>query len=244
MAIPGDAPRDALDAGKDLDETLSARAAARLRALDAMLGGVAHDLNNALSVVLMNLDIMQQDAAVTSKHARRIDGMLDAMTGASALVRHLLNFSHSSRPEPEVISSAETLPPLIELIEVAVGKEIEIELDTGDIGPGCVFVDPASFEVAIVHGAMQIASAMRGGGVLKIKLGQNEAAGERDDEVVLTLEGVPRDSSFAGDKAKPLDLAIVEQFARDAQGRVSVENADDRHRIVLYIPACPETTTV
>src|ERR1700691_4474012 len=148
MAIPSNAAKQDIDEPKVVDEALPASAEARLRALDAMLGGVAHDLNNALSVVLMNLDVMQQDPVLTGKHGRRIDGMLDAMTNASALVRHLLNFSHSRRPEPEIVSVAETLESLVELLQVAVGKEIEIAMEAADdVGPCCVVVDLASFEV-------------------------------------------------------------------------------------------------
>src|SRR6201986_4945733 len=151
MAIPANASRLDLDESKDI----AASAEARLRALDAMLGGVAHDLNNALSVVLMNLDVMQTDGTVMAKHGRRIDGMLDSMTGASALVRHLLNFSHSRRPEPEVISLAEVLPSLAELLQVAIGREVDVVIEAGDIGPCCVLVDQASFEVAVVHSALE-----------------------------------------------------------------------------------------
>src|SRR5579863_7453162 len=138
MAIPETVPGLSLDESKDVGETLTASAQARLSALDAMLGGVAHDLNNALSVVLMNLDVMQQDAALMNKHGRRIDGMLDAMTGASALVRHLLNFSHSRRPEPEVISIAEVMASLAELLQVAIGREVDIVVETDGVGPCCV----------------------------------------------------------------------------------------------------------
>lgn len=239
MAIPGKAAKNALDVGRD--DPLTDRATARLRALDAMLGGVAHDLNNALSVVLMNLDIMQQDAALNGKHARRIDGMLDATANASALVRHLLNFSHSRRPDPEVVSVVEVLPPLIELIEVAVGKEVEIVVDSGDVGPCCILVDAASFEVAIVYAALQLATAMPGGGVLNIGLDKGEAP---DDQVVLTLQAEALESEPRGNALDRLDLAIVEHFARDAQGRMSAAAEDQLYRIVIQLPACPETTTV
>jgi hypothetical protein len=244
MAIPDDAPRPGLDEDerKDLDDTLAASALARLRALDAMLGGVAHDLNNALSVVLMNLDVMQQDAALMAKHARRIDGMLDAMTGASVLVRHLLNFAHSRRPEPEVVSVAETLPSLTELVQVAVGREIEIAVDSSDVGPCCVMVDAASLEVVLVHAALQLATTIPGGGVLTFRLTREPAPRE---EVVLAIEVEPRGAQPDAKKTAGLDLKFIEQFARDAQGRmISDAIVGKPARIALHLPACSDTTTV
>ena len=238
---------EVLRSGPDNNEAaiggkLTASAYARLTALDAMLGGIAHDLNNALSVVLMNLDIMQQDGAVMAKHGRRIDGMLDAMTGASALVRHLLNFSHSRRPEPEIVSVAEILPSLVELLQVAIGREVDIVIEAGEIGPCCVLVDQASFEVAVVHTALQLSNAMSGGGVVSFDLGRAGEAAE--EEIVLTIEGEPRETQ-SGAEANSLDLKLVEHFVRDASGRVTTAaNGGNNHRIVIRLPACAETTAV
>jgi len=241
MASPEKALSVGLDDSKDVDETLAASDQARLGALDAMLGGVAHDLNNALSVVLMNLDVMQQDGAVMAKHGRRIDGMLNAMTGASALVRHLLNFSHSRRPEPEIVSVAEVLPSLVELLQVAIGREVDIVIEAGDIGPCCALVDQASFEVAVVHTALQLSAAMPGGGVITFDLSKSEAPHE---QIVLIIEAEPRGTQ-SDDEVHRLDLKLVEHFARDAGGRMtSAANGAHNHRVVLQLPACAETTTV
>lgn len=241
MAIPEKAPREGPRESKDIGETLPASAQARLRALDAMLGGVAHDLNNALSVVLMNLDIMQQDGAVMAKHGRRVDGMLDAMTGASALVRHLLNFSHSRRPEPEVISLAEVLASLAELLQVAIGREVDIVIEGIDAGPCCVLVDQASFEVAVVHAALQLSAAMPSGGMITFDLRRAEPP---DDQIVLSIAAEPRGPQANNGLQQP-DLKLVEHFARDSSGRmVSTADGTNSHRVVIQLPACAETTTL
>jgi signal transduction histidine kinase len=242
MAIPGKVPRLGLGESKDIGETLAASDQARLRALDEMLGGVAHDLNNALSVVLMNLDVMQQDSVVMAKHGRRIDGMLDAMTGASALVRHLLNFSHSRRPEPEVISLAEVLPSLIELLQVAIGREVDVIIEGVEAGPCCVLVDQASFEVAVVHAALQLATAMPSGGMITFDLLRKGDA--PDDQIVLSIAAEPRGAQAEAAFRDP-DLNLVEHFARNSSGRmVSTAEGTNTRRVVIQLPACAETTTL
>ncbi len=238
MAISGNVSGQALDRRKLADDRASAEA--RLRALDAMLGGVAHDLNNALSVVLMNLDVMQQDTALVAKHQRRMEGMFDAMTKASTLVRHLLSFSHSRRPEPEVVSIAEILESLIELLRVAVGKEVEITLvSRGAPEPCCVIVDPATFEVGLTHAVLQLAATMRGGGRLTLDLDKNEA----DHHVVLTVEAHSRSPDPRQDGTDKMDIALLEHLARDARGRVTLASADSAfRRLTIHLPACSETT--
>lgn len=239
MAISGNAAASQARDGREVAEAAAA-AEARLRALDAMLGGVAHDLNNALSVVLMNLDVMQQDAAVTGKHRRRIDGMLDSMTKASALVRHLLSFSHSRRPEPQVVSVAEILESLLELLQVAVGKDIDVVVESrSDAGPCCVIVDPATFEVGVIHVALQLAAMMPGGGRLVFDLDKIEA----ENCVVLALAAEPRSPDWSEDGLDKLDLAVIEELARGAHGRVATANADPRaYRLAIHLPASAETT--
>lgn len=235
MAISGKGSRQSLDESKDVAEA----AQARLRALDAMLGGVAHDLNNALSVVLMNLDVMQMDSAVMAKHGRRIDGMLDAMTGASTLVRHLLNFSHSRRPEPEVISMAEVLSSLTDLLQVGIGREVDFVIEADDVGPCCVLADQASLEVAVVHTALQLAASMPGGGTITFDLRHGDVPA---DQIVLSIEAEPRGSQPEAEHHP--DLQLVEHFARDCSGRMtSAAQGAHSHRVVIELPACAETTT-
>jgi hypothetical protein len=183
---------------------------------------------------------MQTDGAVMAKHSRRIDGMLDAMTGASALVRHLLNFSHSRRPEPEVISLAEVLPSLTDLLQVAIGREVDIVIEADDVGPCCVLVDQATFEVAVVHTALQLAETMREGGAITFGLGKGGAS---DDQIVLSIDAEARGTDSAEERHRP-DLQLVEHFVRDASGRMtSVAQDTNGHRVVIQLPACAETTT-
>lgn len=211
---------------------------ARLRALDAMLGGVAHDLNNALSVVLMNLDVMQQDQSLAGKHARRIDGMLDAMTGASTLVRYLLSFSHARRPEVDVVSLSEALPPLAELLEAAVGRDIDVVIGDSEAGPCCVVADAATLEIALAHAAMQLAEAMPGGGTITFAL----SSGEDVTPILLAIDAAPRSAvEIGGD----LDLEFIERFAQGAQGNVlSTALPGGGRRVAISLPACAEASTL
>lgn len=221
---------------------------ARLRALDAMLGGIAHDLNNALSVVLMNLDVMQQDKALTAKHGRRIDGMLDAMTGASNLVRYLLSFSHARDPEPDILSLSETLPPLVELLEAAVGREIDVVINASDAGPCCVTADIATLEVTLVHAAMQLAAAMHGGGTITFDLTIGDLtigdpATGAPSSILLVLTAMPRDDVAV--EASDLDLEYAAVFARDLQGTVTHGSVSGGgYQVSLSLPACAEATTL
>jgi hypothetical protein len=137
-----------------------------------------------------------------------------------------------------VISLTDVLPSLAELLQVAIGREVDIIIEADDVGPCCVLIDQASFEVAAVHTALQLSAAMPGGGMITFELHRGEAP---DDQVVLSIAAEPRGASPA--TAFHLsDLKLVEQFAREASGRiVSAANGANSYRVVIHLPACAET---
>jgi signal transduction histidine kinase len=69
------------------------RNAQKMEALGQMTGGIAHDFNNFLTLIILNLDFLQNDKGLTDKHARRLRLALDAAFRGSKVVRQLLAFA-------------------------------------------------------------------------------------------------------------------------------------------------------
>jgi hypothetical protein len=100
-----------------------------------------------------------------------------------------------------------------------------------------VLADQASFEVAVVHTALQLSETMPAGGTITFDLGRAEAP---SDQVVLSIVAEPRGQQ--PENVSHPDLQLVEHFARDASGRVvSAAKGANSHRVVLHLPACAET---
>jgi signal transduction histidine kinase len=234
------------------DRRNPAQDAAQALALQRMIGGLAHDLNSSLSVVVMNLDVMQQDERLGEKYGRRTDNMMKAMQKASQLTRFLLNFAHRHKPQTEVVSIAELLPSLVDLLRAALGKQVEVSaLCAEDLWN--TEIDVAAFETAVIHLAAALAGAADMTGRLTIEARNGRAAsGEPSEHVILAMvtsgisavnDTAPRSSEALLEPGSGVD--VVEAFAARCGGslRIAAE-APPGLRASLYLPRCRETAEV
>jgi signal transduction histidine kinase len=227
-------------------ESGALRDLARLQALGRMLGGVAHDLNNALTVLIMNLDIMSQDKVLGEKHGRRLANMTSAASRGSSLVRHLLSFSDKRRPDPEILCPTEAVVPMIELMQAALGKEPMVKAQPSDGEPWPTFLDAAGLEVAVMHLALALGETLPHGGELVVEVANlaKGPPGTSGEQVALILRTVPTDEGAAAppvawDSARIHDF--VPDFLRSAQGRLTVAaEPGNVTRVTVYFPRCLE----
>jgi signal transduction histidine kinase len=154
-------------ANRRMDDYL--RNAQKMEALGQMTGGIAHDFNNFLTVIILNLDFLQNDKGLGDKQSRRLRLALDAAFRGSKVVRQLLAFARKQPLEPEVVVLAELMPGLVELVRRAVGDAIEVEF-VSSFSLWHTVLDPLQLEAAILNLAINAAAAMPNGGKLTIEL--------------------------------------------------------------------------
>jgi len=223
----------------------------RLQALGEALAGMAHDLNSALAVVVMNLDLMRQDRTLAENHSRRIDTMGKAMQKATRLTQHLLRLAHRQEPQMDVVCLAELLPSLIELLQAALGKSIAIETRVApDLWP--TLIDVAAFDPAALHLALATSGATHDAEQLTIELRNGDSDPGGAVELIMTSRGASArtDDGSRAPMANNLfgagsGFAAAERFAQQCCGRLSiVPVGESGMRATLSLPRCRETTTV
>jgi signal transduction histidine kinase len=232
----------------------------QLQALGRVLAGIAHDLNSTLSVVVMNLDVMQQDRGLVERHGRRLDNMMKAMQKGTNLTRHLLGLSHRHRPQMDVICLDELLPSVLELLQAALGKQIELETRVaGDLWN--TQVDVTGFETAAIHLALATVGAAPAASRLTIEL-RNLVLDESDrsrlqgvepgEHVLLVMTSSAMAPASAMDESPTVDsldsepgFRAAERFAGRCGGHLRVErNEGAGMRAALYLPRCRQETEV
>jgi signal transduction histidine kinase len=73
--------------------------AARLESLEVLAGGIAHDYNNLLTVIMGNLTLMKQSTRFTeADEARRLEEIERSIGRARDLTRQLLTFATGGEP--------------------------------------------------------------------------------------------------------------------------------------------------
>lgn len=113
---------------------------ARLEALGVLAGGLAHDLNNALSVVLASLDVAGRRAAIDPVLAEALEDAERGARRSAELARQLLTFAKGGSPTRRVGDAGRVLRDAVSLCLRRSSARLELEVPSEL--PRCEF-DPA-----------------------------------------------------------------------------------------------------
>jgi PAS domain S-box-containing protein len=158
--------------------------AQKMEAVGRLAGGVAHDFNNVLSVILSYGELIQGDLKPADPMRIDIQEIIKAASRAAGLTRQLLLFSRHQVVEPKVIELHEVLANMEKMLQRILGEDVELALVARG-SAGRVRVDPTHVEQVILNLVVNARDAMPTGGKLTIET----------DEVVLdeeyTLSHIP-----------------------------------------------------
>jgi PAS domain S-box-containing protein len=149
------------------------RQSQKMDAVGRLAGGVAHDFNNILTVVLGRSEMLLQRMDSDNPLAR--DVRLIAQTGerAMALTRQLLAFSRKQVLQPRVIDLRTVVADMKQMLCRLIGEHIELHTVQGP-GLGLVRVDPGQLEQVILNLVVNARDAMTRGGDLTIETANAE----------------------------------------------------------------------
>jgi len=143
------------------------RHAQKMEAVGRMAGGLAHDFNNVLSVILSYANLIHDALPEESPLRSDIDEVRRAGERAARLTAQLLAFSRKQVLNPRVIELGETVRSMRNLIERIVGEHISVSIVTSE-APLRVFVDPTQIEQIVMNLAANARDAMGASGTLSI----------------------------------------------------------------------------
>jgi PAS domain S-box-containing protein len=141
--------------------------AQKMEAIGNLTGGMAHDFNNMLGVVIGNLDLLRDLKGNDPDIDELTREALDAAFRGADLTRRLLAFARQQPLRPQRVDVNELVSGITRLLRRTIGEDIEIALDlAADLWP--VVVDPAQLEASLTNLATNARDAMAEGGRLLI----------------------------------------------------------------------------
>jgi two-component system, cell cycle sensor histidine kinase and response regulator CckA len=158
--------RHAEEALRQSEEQL--RQAQKMEAVGRLAGGVAHDFNNVLSVILSYSDFILSDLKSSDPLRTDVGEICKAATRAAGLTRQLLIFSRQQVVEPRVIDLHEVLTGMDKMLQRILGEDVEL-VSLPPKSPGRVKVDPSHIEQVILNLIVNARDAMPTGGKLTIE---------------------------------------------------------------------------
>jgi PAS domain S-box-containing protein len=144
--------------------------AQKMEAIGNLTGGMAHDFNNMLGVIIGNIDLLRDLKGDDPDIDELTHEALDAAFRGADLTRRLLAFARQQPLRPQHVDVNELVSGITRLLRRTIGEDIEISLDlTAELWP--VVVDPAQLEASLTNLATNARDAMTDGGRLMIATG-------------------------------------------------------------------------
>jgi len=118
--------------------------AQKMESVGRLAGGVAHDFNNMLNVILGRAEIMSEDLPADSPLRDDLDQIRTAAERSANLTRQLLAFARKQTIAPKDLDLNETIVPMLKMLQRLIGEDIDLlwqpgaSLDTLRIDPGQV----------------------------------------------------------------------------------------------------------
>jgi two-component system, cell cycle sensor histidine kinase and response regulator CckA len=143
------------------------RQSQKLEAIGRLAGGVAHDFNNILAVIMMHLGLLQMNATLDPKSRQAIRDLDAASRRAASLTRQLLMFSRRSVLAVKPLDLNEVVTNLLKMLRRLIGEHVDLRFDGKSALP-LVEADAGMLEQVLMNLAVNARDAMPKGGKITI----------------------------------------------------------------------------
>jgi PAS domain S-box-containing protein len=248
----------------DLTERIAAQKrleqAHQLEAVGRLTGGISHDFNNLLTIIIGNLELMQMQSEAAEFKELLSDALEAAELGAN-LTSRLLSYAGKSVLAPELLDVNAALDPdTLALLRRSLHPHHKLRYKSqGDIW--LASMDPTQLQTAVLNLVLNAKDAMPKGGSIEIetrnvevmrqdaetppvlRLGKYVKISITDNgpgmpEHVLKRAFEPFFTTKPSGKGTGLGLPMVDGFVRQSGGHVEGRSEpDEGTSISLYFPA-------
>ncbi|MGZ3481933.1 MAG: ATP-binding protein, partial [Myxococcaceae bacterium] len=149
------------------------RQAQKMEAIGQLTGGVAHDFNNILSIILSYSSLILEDLGQDSQMRQDVLEIRTAGERAADLTRQLLAFSRRQILQPRIVDLNQVLAGMEKMLRRVIGEDIDLNMLPAP-EPALANVDPGQFEQVIMNLAVNARDAMPEGGNLTVEISRVE----------------------------------------------------------------------
>jgi PAS domain S-box-containing protein len=223
----------------------------RMESIGQLTGGLAHDFNNYLAVVIGNLDLLADCRIDDPEAPKLIEGALAGAQRGAELTRSLLAFSRRQPLNPKSLDVGQRVNDVARLLKRTIGEKITLDVQVAPrLWP--VEIDAAQLDSAIVNLANNARDAMPDGGTLTLAVRNVEAAeqpagdhvliemidtGRGMDEATQARAFEPFFSTKGPGHGTGLGLSMVHGFVHQSGGTIRLQSAKGKGTTVqLFLP--------
>jgi len=235
------------------------RQAQKMESVGRLAGGVAHDYNNMLSVILGFTDMAMEELDPTGKVYAKLKEVLTAARRATDITRQLLTFARKQTISPIMLDLNKNVETTLKMLRRLIGEDIDLAWVPGD-SLWHVKMDPSQVDQALANLCINARDAIEGVGKVILETGNRTfdtayCAGHPDivpgEFVLLSVSdtgcGMSKDiqdkifepffTTKEVDKGTGLGLATVYGIVRQNNGFINVYSEPGNGTIFkIYLP--------
>ncbi len=160
--------------------------AQRMESIGTLAGGIAHDLNNILSPILMSVDMLKQND-LDAETTRWLDVIKENTERGADLVKQVLTFARGMEGERVSVQVKHIVKDLIAVLKGTLPKSISVSYNI-DPDLATISADPTQIHQVLMNLCINSRDAMPDGGTLSfevanIELGENDVRMNIDAKV-------------------------------------------------------------
>jgi two-component system, cell cycle sensor histidine kinase and response regulator CckA len=144
------------------------RQSQKMEAIGRLAGGVAHDFNNILGVIMGYGEILRRRIPTADPLQGKVAEILKAADSAAALTRQLLAFSRQQVLQPRILDLNLVVAEMDKMLRRLIGEDIELKTSLRE-PLGSVRADPGQIEQVLMNLVVNARDAMPGTGSLVIE---------------------------------------------------------------------------
>jgi PAS domain S-box-containing protein len=170
------------DVSRERQSALQRRRREALILLEAITGGVAHEMNNVIMAIAGQIEMLSSRLGWRGAAGEELADLNAACDRATSLTRQLLRLGQRRVRRSEVVDADETLSGMAKILCRLVGDGIRVSM-VRSARPATVLSEPGQFEQIVLRIALRARDAMPAGGTFTVAVRHRELPsweGQRD----------------------------------------------------------------
>ncbi|HUI10181.1 MAG TPA: PAS domain S-box protein, partial [Bacteroidota bacterium] len=151
------AVKEDITAKKEME--LHLREMQTMESLGTLAGGVAHDFNNILGIILGHVSLLEIRRNENAAFAQSIRAINSAIQRGAGLVRQILTFARKSEVHPESVDVNRAVQELARMVQETFPRVVEIVLELGEEIP-LISIDNTQLHQALLNLCINARDAM------------------------------------------------------------------------------------
>ena len=236
------------------------RQSQKMEAIGTLAGGMAHDFNNTLGIIIGNTELAIRTTPKESPNRQYLNNIITASCRAEEMVSRLLSFSRITDAEKKPIDLISSVDESLKLLRSSLPSDIEIKKCFPE-SQLVIMGDPTQLNQIMVNICTNAAHAINGeGGILEINIGTREIdlnplnsfnglpQGHYAEITIRdTGHGMPEDvikrvfdpyfTTKETGKGTGMGLAVVHGIVKNHGGSIKVESRVNEGTVfTIYVP--------